>query len=209
MGVLARGRRTAAIAAIVTLAATAAGCGGQRQDANEPSGQFRVQVTGARFPARQALSQEAVMRIAVRNADHRSLPDVAVTVETRPQGGDAGAAPESFGAADTGDARLADNARPIWILDEQPKDGETVYTNTWALGTMFPGETKTFKWRLLPVKAGRYTVSYRVSPGLNGKARPARGQRVRGSFAVTISNRPVPARVNDKGQVVRGESVAR
>jgi hypothetical protein len=74
---------------------------------------------------------------------------------------------------------------------------------------MSPGQTKTFRWKLLPVKAGRYTVSYRVSPGLYGKARPARGERVRGSFPVTISNHPVPARVNDKGQVVRGEKIVR
>jgi hypothetical protein len=137
------------------------------------------------------------------------VPDVAVTVETRPQGGAAGAAPEAFGQADTGDTRLADDARPVWILDREPSDGETAYTNTWALGTMFPGETKTFRWRLLPVKAGHYTVTWHVSPGLNGKARPTRGSRVRGAFDVTIANKPVPARVDDNGNVVRGEKIAR
>ena len=185
-----------------------AGCGGQRQDADEPSGQFRVQVIGARFPARQALSQEAVMRIQVRNADHRSVPDVAVTVQTRPKGS-AGTAPEAFGAPDAGDTRLADDARPVWILDDQPANGQTAYTNTWALGTMSPGETKTFRWKLLPVRPGRYTVSWSVSPGLDGKARAARGERVRGAFEVTIANKPVPARVDDNGNVVRGEKITR
>ena len=201
-------RGVAAAVALTALAAVAAGCGGDRQDADEPSGHFRVQVTGARFPAQQSLSEEAQLRIAVHNADRRSLPVVAVTVETRPKG-TTNPAPEAFGAPNTGDTRLADDARPVWILDKQPADGETAYTNTWALGTMSPGETKTFRWKLLPVKAGRYTVSWRVSPGLDGKARAARGERVHGAFDVTIANKPVPARVDDNGNVVRGEQVAR
>jgi hypothetical protein len=204
----ARARGAVGAAALAALAGLAAGCGGARQDADEPSGQFRVQVTAAHFPARQALSQPTELRIAVRNADHRSVPDVAVTVQTRPKGGDAGAAPEAFGAAETSDTTLADNARPIWILDSGPAAGQTAYVNTWALGTMSPGETKTFKWRLLPVKAGRYTVSWRVFPGLDGKAKAAHGERVHGAFAVTISNRPVPARVDDNGKVVRGQKIA-
>jgi hypothetical protein len=204
----ARARGAVAAVALAALAAGAAGCGGDRQDADEPSGQFRVQVTGAHFPAHQALSQESVLRIGVRNADRRSIPDVAVTVETRPKGS-SGMALAAFGEADTGDARLADDSRQIWILDDQPANGETAYTNTWALGTMSPGETKTFRWKLLPVKAGQYTLSWRVSPGLDGKARAKQGERVRGSFDVTIENRPVPARVDDNGNVVRGQKITR
>lgn len=197
--------RVSALAVPAAVAAlAAAGCGGQRQDANEPSGHFRVAVTGASFPARQSLSQHATMRIAVRNADKRTLPDVAVTVETRPRGG-SGAAPDAFGQANAGDSRLADADQPVWVLDSGPGGGSTAYANTWALGSMFPGETKTFEWRLLPARAGAYTVSYRVSPGLNGKAKPARGRRTRGSFQVAISDQPVPARVDDSGNVVRGE----
>jgi hypothetical protein len=204
----ARARGAVAATALAALAASVAGCGGDRQDADEPSGQFRVQVTDAHFPARQPLSQESVLRIGVRNADRRSIPDVAVTVETRPRGSTT-TAPEAFGAADAGDTRLADDARPIWIVDDQPANGETAYTNTWALGALSPGQTKTFRWKLLPVKAGQYTVTWHVSPGLDGKARAARGERVRGSFDVTVLNKPVPARVNDKGQVVRGETITR
>ena len=33
--------------------------------------------------------------------------------------------------------------------------------------------------------------------------------RTEGEFAVTISDRPVPARVNDDGEVVRGEEAGR
>jgi hypothetical protein len=201
--VLARGRwALAAIAA--ALAPAAAGCGGQSQDAGEPSGHFKVRVTRASFPQRQALSEEATLRIEVANADHRTLPDAAVTVETRPAAGLHGAAPEAFGVADKGDSELADDARPVWIVDHEPHGGQSVYTNTWAAGPMSPGETRSFEWRLLPVKPGRYTVSWAVSPGLNGKARAARGERTRGSFAVRISARPVAAGIDDKGNVVRG-----
>jgi hypothetical protein len=70
---------------------------------------------------------------------------------------------------------------------------------------MSPGETKTFTWKLTAVKAGTYTVDYRVAPGLAGKARAAGGTHSRGSFRVTISDKPVPAHVGDDGQVVRGE----
>lgn len=202
----ARGSALAVVAAVAALGA--AGCGGERQDANEPSGQFRVSVTGASFPSKQAISQHATMRIEVRNADKRTLPDVAVTVRTRPPSG-SGAAPVAFGEADTSDARLADSATPIWIVDSGPSGGDTTYTNTWAMGSMFPGETKTFEWRLLPVKPGDYTVSYEVSPGLAGKAKPAHGERTHGSFKVTISDQPVPARVDDNGNVVRGEEAGR
>jgi hypothetical protein len=195
--------RGSALAVMAAVAATGiAGCGGARQDAKEPSGQFKVAVTKASFPSKQSLSQPTTLRIDVRNADKRTLPDVAVTVETRPKGG---AAPLAFGTADAGDARLADTGKPVWVLDREPKGGESAYTNTWALGEMFPGETKTFTWKLLPVQAGDYTVDYRVSPGLNGKAKVARGQRSHGAFKVSISNQPVPARVDDNGKVVRGE----
>jgi len=201
----ARGSALAALAAVAALGAT--GCGGRRQDADEPSGQFRMAVTSASFPASQAISRPTTLRIEVRNADRRTLPDVAVTVQTRPKAG-SGAAPSAFGQADTTDARLADSGKPVWVLDRPPPGGTTAYTNTWALGSMSPGQTRTFAWRLLPVQPGDYIVSYHVSPGLDGRAKPA-GGRTRGSFKVTISDRPVPARVDDDGNVVRGEAAGR
>ena len=53
------------------------------------------------------------------------------------------------------------------------------------------------------MRPGNYTVNYSVSPGLQGKAVPANGQNVTGTFRVRISDEPVPARVNAKGEVVR------
>jgi hypothetical protein len=191
-------------AALFLLCALAfAGCGGDRQDANEPEGEFTLDIVKASFPAEQTVAQHATMRLTVRNTDDRELPNLAVTVETDPGGG--GKAPTAFGQAES-DVRLADANRPVWIVDRDPEGGESAYTNTWALGRMFPGETKEVEWRLTAVRAGTFKVNYRIAPGLNGKAVPANGQKVTGSFDVTISDDPVPARVNDKGEVVRDKS---
>jgi hypothetical protein len=190
-----------ACAALLAVAVVS-GCGGERQDADEPSGEFTLQVLDASFPARQSIAQRARMRIEVRNTDDRELPNLAVTVETEPDGGEA--AGIAFAQAED-DPRLADAGRPVWIVDRGPEGGTSAYTNTWALGPLLPGQTKTVEWRVTAVQSGDYTVNYRVSPGLDGKAVPANGQRTTGSFDVTISDEPVPARVNDEGEVVRGE----
>jgi hypothetical protein len=180
-----------------------AGCGGgERQDANEPEGTFDVQVVKATFPAKQSIADKSQLRIRVRNADDKALPNVAVTIETTPKG-ETTASPQAF-SSDVHDASLSDPSRPIWIVDDGPSGGDTAYTNTWALGRLGAGATKTFVWHLTAVKPGSYTVAYSVSPGLNGKARPAEGQG-EGSFKVTIDDQPPTASVDDAGNVVRGD----
>ena len=94
---------------------------------------------------------------------------------------------------------------PATVRASDPEGGESAYTDTWVMGRTFAGETKEIEWRLTAVRPGTYTVKYSVSPGLNGKAVPANGQKTTGTFRVTISDEPVPARVNAKGEVVRGE----
>jgi hypothetical protein len=194
------GRRLTGLltAALVTLA----GCGGEPQDANEPEGSFRVEVVDASFPARQSIAEQATMRIRVRNADSKALPNVAVTVETKPPR--PGAGPVAF-AQSKSDPRLADPNRPVWILDQEPRGGTSALANTWSLGPLKAGQTRTFEWKLTAVGSGDYSIAYRVAPGLDGKARLASGSKARGSFDVTVSDEPVPARVNDAGEVVRGE----
>ena len=62
-------------------AVTVAGCGGgKRQDADEPSGTFQVDVVNASFPAKQHLAKSERFVIAVRNTGSRAVPDLAVTV---------------------------------------------------------------------------------------------------------------------------------
>jgi len=190
-------------AVLLSGALALAGCGGgERQDADEPEGEFRVEVVEATFPETQSIAQETTLMVRVRNADDRTLPNVAVTVET--EAGESGGSASAFGQT-VSDARQADPNRPVWILDEGPKGGTSAYANTWSLGRLAPNQSKTFEWKLTAVKPGRYTIGYRVAPGLDGKARLAKGGNTSGSFDVTISDDPVPARVNDDGEVVRGE----
>src|SRR5918997_2813617 len=187
---------------IAALAALSACGGGESQDANEAEGTFRVDVTDASFPSDQSIAGQEMMRIRVRNPGEEALPNVAVTVETK--GKRPGDGPVAF-AQSSGDSRLADRNRPVWVLETGPRGGTSAYSNTWSLGRLPAGRSRTFEWKLTPVEPGTYSIAYRVAPGLDGKARLAAGSKARGTFDVTISDEPVPARVNDRGEVERGE----
>ena len=187
------------IAALVAVS----GCGGSSQDANEREGTYELEVADASFPAKQGIAEQTTMRIRVRNAEQETAPNVAVTVETQGAGGSAGGL-TAFGQK-ASDSRLADPNRPIWILDREPPGGTSAYANTWTLGPLKGGETKTFEWKLTAVEPGEYSLAYRVEPGLDGKAKLAEGSKAEGTFDVRVVDEPVPARVNSKGEVVRGE----
>jgi hypothetical protein len=174
-------------------AVTVAGCGGgKRQDADEPSGTFQVDVVNASFPAKQHLAKPERFVIAVRNSGNRTLPNVAVTVS-------------SF-AARSEQAGLADPERAVWVIDSSPRGGDTAYTNTWALGRLAPGQTRRFVWRVTAVQAGTHTVKWQVAAGLNGKAKATlSGNRApAGSVTVDVSDKPGQAHVDpETGKVVR------
>ena len=200
-----------------------AGCGGgQRQDANEPSGHFSMQVTRASFAPKQSLSEREKMVIQVRNTDQKTVPNVAVTLTTiLPHGGQNGAAYDlgtSVRAFATlspqcpkppltnGCPGLADPSRPVWVVDQGPHNGTTAYSNTWALGPLQAGETKTFEWNVVPVQPGDYTIKAQVAAGLNGKAKAVStgSQPLPATLLpVHISGKPAQATVDDQGRVVR------
>jgi hypothetical protein len=185
------------------------GCGGARQDANEPKGTFGVQITKASFPAQQSVARQTRMVLQVRNSGTQTVPNVAVSID-------------SF--AYTSDyPTLASNKRPIWVVEtgpgaipqrpvqseaiSPPGGGQTAYLNTWALGPLAPGHTSTFIWRVVPVKAGRYTVHYTVAAGLSGRARAqlAHGGPAVGHLTAEIAPRPPATHVDpETGEVVPG-----
>jgi hypothetical protein len=197
----ARAMRPVSIAAGLLAVLLAAGCGGRRQDADEPSGEFPLEVVSARFPRAQTISQSALMTMHVRNTGDREIPNLAVTVTTDAR--NRGDSVSAF-AQNVDDATLADRSRPVWIVDRDPSGGQTAHTDTWAFGPIPVGASKVVRWRVTAVRAGHYTVRYRVSPGLHGKARSAAGSKVAGSFDVTIDDTPPPSRVDEDGHVVRG-----
>jgi hypothetical protein len=196
-----RGFRAGLPVAVLAAAVGVAGCGGApRQDADEPSGTFRVEVVSASFPSKQSIADANQLKIRVRNADDKALPNVAVTLETKVEG-QPGSAPSAF-TSDVNDPRLADRSRPIWIVDKSPAGGDTAYVNTWALGRLAAGAEKTFTWDVTAVKPGSYTIDYAVSPGLTGKGKPAAGAGT-GTLRVRIDERPPDASVDAAGNVVR------
>ena len=197
-----RGSRTIApvsLAAALLAALGVAGCGGgERQDANEPSGTYKVQIIDASFPQDQALAKQEAFTIQVKNLEtQRALPNVAVTI-----GDEKGNGFTSRSAQ----AGLADPERPVWIVDVAPAGGVTAYTNTWALGELGPGELKTFTWKVTAVQPGVHTVNWKVAAGLQGKAKAqlADGSTPAGSISVDVSGKPAYATVDPKtGEVVR------
>jgi hypothetical protein len=191
--------RLAVLAGFLALAA--AGCGQQRQDANAPSGRFDIAVTSASFPARQHVAEPTTMRLRVANRGDRAVPNLAITVETAPSV--SGDAPVAF-AETSGDTTLADGRRPVWVVDEGPTGGDSAYTNTWAVGPLAKGASRTVEWKLTATSAGTYKVAWRIEPALVGDVSLGDG-RTNGTFDVTISREPVPARVDGSGDVVRGE----
>ena len=190
-----------ALVCVPLLAVLASGCGGgntvkgERQDKDEPSGTFKVDVVSASFPAKQHLARQARMVVEVRNADNRTIPNLAVTVE-----------PGFTSRSNRQD--LADPNRPIWIVDDGPIGGGTAYTNTWALGALKAGETRRFVWKVTPVRPGSHEVRFRVAAGLAGKAK-AQGQdgkAAEGSFEVKITDKPSQATVDpETGKVIRDD----
>lgn len=176
-----------------------AGCGGgTRQDASEPSGTYTVNVVRASFPQAQRLAGQVRMVITVNNAGGKTIPNIAVTIE----GADGAAPAQAFGASDP-QVNLADNSRPIWIVDRGPYGGDTAYVNTWTLGTLRPHQEKTFIWFVTPTVAGTHTVRYRVAAGLNGKAKAqlAGGGAAAGTFTVAVSGKPAGVKVSPNGDV--------
>jgi len=142
-----------------TLAAIAlvlAACGQEKQDENEPSGQFKVDIVSASFPGRQHLADEATLRLKIQNRDSREIPNLAVTVDGFGQSRD--------------DPTLSDPVRPVWILNQAPHNSTSALTNTWTVGRVPAGQTRTLDWKVTAVRAGTYSLRYRVSAGLDGKA---------------------------------------
>jgi hypothetical protein len=204
------------VAALVLGSALGA-CGGdeERADADEPSGEFPMQVTDEKFPDRQLLANATNLELAVKNVGTEQVPALTVTIYLQRTAD----GPFSIRSKQPG---LADPNRPVWILEEgypklrapgdslneleraPPGGAEVAQPNTFAFGPMAPGDTKHMVWRVTPVDGGAYTVNYRVAAGLYGQAEAVspRGGPVKGSFSVRIETEPPETRVNDRGKVV-------
>ena len=196
--------RARSVVALCLLAV--AGCGGgERQDENEPEGNFPVEVVRASFPDHQKLAKSSNLVVTVRNAGDDTIPNVAVTVN-------------GFDKRKR-DPDLADPSRPVFAVngvqvqiagfpeakDAAPRGCDTAYVNTWACGPLKPGQQRTFKWTVTAVQAGDYKIDWRVAAGLDGKAEAVAaggGPAPRGEFSGTISDEAPDVRVADDGHTI-------
>src|SRR6478735_9525547 len=66
----------------IALGLSACGDDAQSQDANEPEGNFPVEVTMAKFPTEQRLAQTSDLILSVKNTGDQALPELVFTIET-------------------------------------------------------------------------------------------------------------------------------
>ncbi len=218
-----RGRRGAALAALVVLGAS--GCGdvptGGPQDVDEPAGRYPVEIQGASFPADQKLGRRSTLEIIVRNTGRRVIPNAAVTLGANPNEGKN----DPEGRVGTFDRRrrdrdLSDPRRPQFVLNKAPIDyvrerttaegsiieGEVrsdsgddpTYVDTYDLGRLGPGRAAKFRFNVTAVEAGPYQIIWRVVAGLDGRAKAVleNGDVPRGRFAGAIKRDPPKSRVD-------------
>jgi hypothetical protein len=206
-----------AVIAALSLAVSACGDDPQRQDANEPEGDFPVAVNAAKFPTDQRLAQTSDLQLEIENTGSDQIPNLAVTIWTDD---DRGGGSFSVRSDQPG---LSDPNRPVWILEENfpklatnldesnydldaaPSAGADVaQTDTFGFGPLEPGDTKDIVWRVTPVQAGTYTLHYELAAGLTGKAKAVAedgSSPVEGEFVVTITDKPARATVAPNGDV--------
>ncbi len=219
----ARRSRTGALAltlivgALVAAACGSATCGGpcgQGAPANEPKGNYPVDVLQASFPTNQHLAKDSTMAIVVRNAGSKTIPQISVTVKCGSSLG---------GTFDTvqdqsdvpPDQQSADPSRPQFVvktipiidaqsvpssaeakstvrpqLDPSPEERTSAYVDTYPLGPLPPGQTANFRWNVSAVKAGSFQLCWRVNAGYVGRA-----------FAVASANSPLPINGTFNGTV--------
>jgi hypothetical protein len=280
--------RLGVLLALALCAVGLAACGGgERQDENEPEGEFPVEISAAEFPAKQSLAEQTDLLLSVENTGDETLPNLAVTIftvgteETVGEVDAEEADPSAETDGETGtvsDEDLAEEveeqlqeeleqavedadedgdesatettldedaeersvakgpfsvisqqpglaipSRPVWILEQgfprlagtEPGPGPpgeiaaasgalAAQTNTFAFGSLEPGESIELVWRVTPVQRGTYTVHYRVAAGLHGNAVAVTGDDSvpEGEFVVQITDAPPQTRVNDAGEVV-------
>lgn len=230
------GWRVRSCGIIVSLAAATvvAACGsGARQDASEPSGNFPIQAS-ARWASSQHLAQHTQLVITTKNTGSKTVPDVAVTIlDGSPSLGTQAEAFQELlhmpglanasrpvwivdqapGPAGGPCPSVNSNGSPNGAYNNNyssctggPGGAVTAYSNTWALGSLAPGQTATFAWHLTAVQSGTHVVAWRVAAGLNGKAKAviATGSNAppRGLFTIKIAQAPQQAYVDNSGKVV-------
>jgi len=193
---------------VAVLLAACGGGGGSGDD--EPSGTFHVKVTEVSFPTLQRLGQTSLLQLGIRNTGNRTVPGLTVSFTIKGQEGEDSSLP--FGISDP-QPELAQPDRPVWVLSatyprlhgsSDPGGASTSSPKTFAFGPLKPGETTQAVWKLSAVRAGKYTLLYKIDAGLGGKAvaKTEGGVAPGGSFTTEVSDRLPETEVTDSGEIV-------
>jgi hypothetical protein len=197
--------------AVLALAALLAACGGgSPSDSNEKAGTYKVAVTDASFPAKQAIGQTSLMKIDVTNTGKKTVPALTFTMNIKGKEGEAARIPFSVHTVQPG---LSDSDRPVWVLSARyPRlngstiraGAETSAPKTYSFGPVKPGKSVEAVWQLSAVRPGKYTVAYEIDAGLDGeaKAETKSGVAPGGSFVADISTDLPETEVNAAGEIV-------
>lgn len=195
----------------MAVAALLAACGGDSSsDAKEPTGTYDIRVTDASFPAEQDIGQTSLLQLGFRNSGDKTVPALAVTISIAGKKGQTSALPFAIRDPQPG---LAQPDRPVWVLaatyprlrgSSEPGGASTSNSKTFAFGPLKPGQTTKAVWKLSAVKAGHFTLRYRVVADLSGstKARTTGGVAPGGSFVTEITTELPETEVTDSGEVV-------
>ncbi len=225
------GAAVAGTLAVAVLALPLTGCGEslERQDANEPAGNYKVEILEAKFPEAQKLAKRSEMRIVVKNVDTKRIPNIAVTVKSFDR--KENDIENAENAAASAGPQLADPERPIFIVNASPiefrqklgpgepslvdrevdpprgTEASGSYVDTYILGPLEKGATAVFKWSVTATVATDFNLRYRVEAGLDGKAKAVlpNGKAPAGEFTGVIEDRVFEAGVDPVG----GEAIIR
>jgi hypothetical protein len=202
-------RAVLALLAAFALAALLGACGESSSDSNEAAGTYQVAVTEASFPTKQRLGETSSLLLRIRNAGEKTVPALTVTIMIAGSEGRKSSLP--FGIRDPTEG-LAQADRPVWVLahsyprlaESDEPGGSSTNRKTFAFGPLKPGETTAAVWKLSAVKAGKYTLLYRVDAGLGGeaKAETSSGVAAGGSFVAVISSETPETEVTNSGRIV-------
>lgn len=203
-------RAVLALLAVLALGALLAACGESSSDSNEAAGTYEVSVTDASFPTEQRLGETSWLQLGIRNTGEKTVPNLTVTITIAGREGRESSLP--FGIHDPNED-LAQADRPVWVLaqsyprlagSEEPGGASTSNRKTFAFGPLKPGDATSAVWKLSAVKAGKYTVVYRVDAGLSGeiKTETSGGVPPGGSFVTAITQETPETEVTDSGRIV-------
>jgi len=154
------------------------GCGDSVNDSSQSpqTEPYQVEILEAHFPKQQRLAKQTALTVVVHNAGNTTMPNVSVSVNSFSQRQE--------------QPNVQSAQRPIWIVDQEPEGGGTALVETWSLGRLEPGESRTFKWQLTPVATGEHTVKLKVSGDLTNTpvTRTLDNQAPEESFNIKISD---------------------